>query len=280
MTNDEYHANTSRISKSGLDLINRSPLHYYANYLDPNRPPRKTTDAFTLGSLFHKLTLEPDTFANEYMVLPPNAPSYPTAAQWNAKNPSLESVKAMEFWRGIESTYKGVTIIDREQMDIASRMRDSVMNNASAAHLLSSGRAERSVMFTEPDTGAPCKCRPDWETSSDIIVDLKSTIDASPDEFGRSAYNYRYRVQAAFYIDGLNIDAGFEKIKHFVFIAIEKTPPYGVAVYFIDQEAIDLGRRDYLRNCATYVECLKNGTWPGYSNEVQGLRIPTYAYRK
>ena len=34
MTNDDYHADTSAISASGLKLFMRSPAHYYAAYLD------------------------------------------------------------------------------------------------------------------------------------------------------------------------------------------------------------------------------------------------------
>ena len=34
MTNEDYHADTSAISASGLKLFMRSPAHYYAAYLD------------------------------------------------------------------------------------------------------------------------------------------------------------------------------------------------------------------------------------------------------
>lgn len=281
MDNQQYHADTSRISKSGLDLINRSPLHYWQKYLAPDKPEHKQTPALLAGSIFHKLTLEPETFAKEYLVLPPNAPAYPTDAVWKAKNPSAESSKAMEFWRTIARTYPNVQIISQEEKDTASRMRDAVMKHPFARQLFEMGGvAERTVLFNENETGAPCKCRPDFETKEDIVVDLKSTIDASPDEFGRSAYNYRYYVQAPFYLDGINAEAGREKVRHFVFVACEKVPPYGVGVYFIDREAIELGRRDYVRDCATFVACKETNHWPGYGNEAQALRIPTWAYRK
>ena len=40
MTNEDYHADTSAISASGLKLFMRSPAHYYAAYLGPNRADR------------------------------------------------------------------------------------------------------------------------------------------------------------------------------------------------------------------------------------------------
>jgi len=41
MNNEQYHADTSAISASGLKLFARSPAHYYAAYLDPQRPERQ-----------------------------------------------------------------------------------------------------------------------------------------------------------------------------------------------------------------------------------------------
>jgi hypothetical protein len=71
LSNEEYHADTSAISKSGLDLVHRSPAHYYAAKLDPDRPAeKKDTPALRFGRAFHTLVLEPDLFFQEYAVLP------------------------------------------------------------------------------------------------------------------------------------------------------------------------------------------------------------------
>lgn len=65
MTNAEYHADPA-ISKSDLDLINRSPSYY--KYVKGN--PRVQTAAMLLGSAVHKLVLEPEDFGEEYAVAP------------------------------------------------------------------------------------------------------------------------------------------------------------------------------------------------------------------
>jgi len=53
MNNEQYHADTSAISASGLKLFARSPAHYYAAYLDPQRPERQPTAAMKLGTATH-----------------------------------------------------------------------------------------------------------------------------------------------------------------------------------------------------------------------------------
>jgi hypothetical protein len=281
MDNQSYHADTTRISKSGLDQIARSPAHYWQNYLAPDRPKRKQTPALLIGSVFHKLTLEPETFKQEYLVEPDNAPNRPTELQLFAENPSAKTRQAIDFWGRLEATYPEHQVISRDVFDTAQRMRDAVMKHPAARELFAiGGTAERTVLFTEPVSGAPCKCRPDYETKEDIVLDLKSTIDASPAEFGRSAYNYRYHVQAPFYLDGINAEAGFRKVNDFVFIACEKEPPFGVGVYFADKAALELGREAYIADCETYMECLRTGQWPAYSPGILGLQIPSWAYRR
>lgn len=51
---------------SDLDLINRSPAYY--RYVKEN--PKEQTLAMLLGSVFHKLVPEPETFTAEYAVCP------------------------------------------------------------------------------------------------------------------------------------------------------------------------------------------------------------------
>ena len=70
MTNEDYHADTSAISASGLKLFMRSPAHYYATYLDPNRIERSPTPAMRVGTATHCAILEPERFSAEYIALP------------------------------------------------------------------------------------------------------------------------------------------------------------------------------------------------------------------
>lgn len=280
MDNETYHHDTSRISKSGLDKIAQSPAHYYYHYLSPERPPHVETDALLMGSVFHKLTLEPEDFGKKYMLLPPGAPDYPAARSINAKVQSEETAKALKFYEDLAIAYPGIQIISTEMWDTAHRMRDAVHAHSFARALISEGEAERTVLFDDPVTGAPCKCRPDWMRRDDVVVDMKSTTDASPEAFGRSSFNYRYHVQAPFYVDGINLEFGYERVKHFVFIAVEKTPPYGVGVYFAPPEVMELGRAEYRRNLATYVACKESGRWPAYSEDPTALLLPGWAFRR
>ena len=71
LTNKQYHARPE-ISKSDLDLLARSPLHFKMK----NELRSEPTKALLLGSAVHKLVLEPADFSNEFSVEPDvdNAP--------------------------------------------------------------------------------------------------------------------------------------------------------------------------------------------------------------
>jgi len=69
LTNAEYHARPE-VSKSGLDQIRRSPLHYWNRYLNPDRIIEPPTLAMVIGSALHARVLEPHLYDDEYMAAP------------------------------------------------------------------------------------------------------------------------------------------------------------------------------------------------------------------
>jgi exodeoxyribonuclease VIII len=119
--------------------------------------------------------------------------------------------------------------------------------------------------------------RADKIADAGYIIDVKTTQDAGSAAFGRSAFNYRYDVQGAFYTDGA--ESNGLVVDAFCFIAIEKDPPYAVAVYFLDSKDVALGRQRYKTNLIKYQECVAAGQWPCYPNEAQPIQLPQWALK-
>jgi len=260
MENADYHAHPA-ISKSHLDLIARSPLHYWARYIDPNRVPTEPTDAMRLGTAVHTLTLEADQFEARYAVVPAVDRRYKAGK---------------EAWAKFQSEAGGRELIDADDRAIISRMAESVWRHPAAAMLLHwQGKAETTHMWTDPTTGAECKCRPDWLTNDgNLIIDLKTTEDARSG-FQRSVANYRYHCQASWSLDGVEAATGHRPAQ-FIFICVEKKPPYAVAVYAADAEMIQIGAETAARDLARLVECKASNTWPGYSDQIEPLSLPAW----
>lgn len=184
----------------------------------------------------------------------------------------------LEEW---QQNNPGRIVLSPEQWDQLHAMAAAVHAHPAAGALLTSvpGEAEKSVYWNDPTTGVLCRCRPDWWREDDVLVDLKTTDDASPEVFAKSMANWRYDVQDPFYTDGVKIATG-RNVKAFVFIAVEKKPPYAVGVYVLDSASREIGRAMYQQDLKVYAECLANDNWPGYGDKIQTINMPAWHANK
>lgn len=293
--NVEYHSGPG-ISKSGLDLIHRSPLHYHAIVSEPDHAVPTPDQQF--GTDFHELLLEPDLFDDTH-VLPFEPPEGALATVEDlqmvlreagekisgAKSDLIERVKAIrpdavilaELRQQYAITNAGRRILQPDAWERLQAMRASVLAHPAASALLTGcpGKAELSVYWNDPITGVLCRCRPDWWRDDDLLVDLKTTTDASPEGFARSIATWRYDIQDPFYSDGIELATG-RRPRGFVFVAVEKQPPFAVGVYRLDEDSVELGRAQYRADLDRYAECVQADDWPGYGDRIQAISVPRW----
>lgn len=277
-----YHA-THAMSAGGLKRMRQSPAHFFGMQLDPNRPPPgDPTAAMKNGTLVHCCTFEPDEVDRRYVVLPDDAPKRPTEAQRNAAKPSSATLDAIDWWARFEATHPGAEVIDRGQLEAAQRQAAAIRALPEVGALLREGSGEDSVFWIDQETGLLCKCRPDWTSPAGdgvILVDGKTTSDASPQGFSRSVWNLDYHLQAAWYSDGYEAATG-KRVHGFVFATAENTWPHIGAAYMLDDEVLDWARRENRRLLNLYAECVRTGVWPGYQQTIQPLTLPAWAMKE
>jgi exodeoxyribonuclease VIII len=268
---DQYHADPGTVSKSGLDLIARTPLHYWAAHLDPDRPEREDSPAFIEGSALHALELEGrEVFGRQFAVAPRvDRRTKQGKADWQA-------------WADLHATH---TILTDAQAANVEAMHAGLQRHEGARRYLDAdGDAEVSIYWTDPGTGVACRCRPDKiveipGTDQCVLVDLKTTRDGLDDEtITRTMARYRYHVQAAWYVDGARA-AGLA-VRAFVFVFVEKSRPHGARVVTMCEDSITCGRILYRENLETYAECLASAQWPGYSTATETVSIPSWEMRR
>ncbi len=256
LSNPDYHRHKA-ISKSKLDLIEKSPAHYWARYEDPNREEPEPTKAMVIGSAFHTYVLEHEKFSSEYVV----APSF-----------NKRTKQGKEDFAAFVEQSKGKTALLPEEMDKIIKMAQSVRNHPSASKLLElKGKAEQTFMWKDNFTNLECKCRPDWHLPEQgLVVDLKTTEDASPDGFSRSIHKFRYHCQSAWYLRGT------PEAEAFIFIAVEKTPPFAVVCYQADAAMVAAGQRAVDKNLNLLASCMRVNVWPSYSSTIETLSLPRW----
>ena len=244
----QYHA-TDAVSASLLKQIQRSPAHARA-YLQQQQEP---TPAMLFGTAFHTCVLESERFNDEYAVFEGDK----RTKEGKANYERLVS--------------EGKTIITATDYATITAMASAIGDHPAASKLVrGDGQTEVSMFWEDEDTGLQCKCRPDiWiaQGRGSVIVDIKTTEDASPEGFARSIQSYGYGIQAAHYLAGSGADA-------FIFVAVEKKEPYAVAVYQLDALSLEISemkRRDMLQ---LWASCRESDSFPAYSDECQLISLP------
>lgn len=269
-----YQRRLDEANASGLKQMLRSPAHFHHYVTNPDDD--KQSPALTFGRALHCAVLEPDVFAKRYVVLPADAPSYPSRRQWEAKNPSIDSVRAMDWWREFEGVNAGAERLSAADHDKVRRMADSAMSHPVARGLLVGGDREMTFRWQDEETGIACKSRADLYASGEFLMDLKSCRDASPEGFARAVTTYQYGLQAAHYLDGIRCNG--DAIKWFVFLAVESTEPFVCQPYILDAQAETLGFNQRRKAITRQAECLRTGQWHGYSQQLEELRLPAFAF--
>lgn len=250
MTNADYHA-LPALSASGLKELQKSPAHYRTACLIA----REETPAMRLGTAVHCAVLEPERFVAEYVGV----------------NLDLRTKggKAMRD----EILAAGQTVLTPDDYTTVMQMRDAVLAHPTAGALFRDGRSEVSVFATLDDV--PCKCRPDWLRDDGLIVDLKTAITAHPRDFGRTVANYGYHLQQHHYLR-VCLSAGIA-VTRFLFVAVEKLPPFGVSVHLLDDAAIALAANQHDRLLELYRRCRDANHWPCYPDDICITSLPAWA---
>ena len=126
---------------------------------------------------------------------------------------------------------------------VISEMAKAIDKNVLCKALLS-GEKEVPYFWTDELTGEQCKCRDCITKIEDTtyIVDLKTCDNAETSKFRNKAIGYH--VQVAMYMENCNIGGDCA----FVFIAIEKKPPYSINILLADDYLIQYGYAIHITN--------------------------------
>ena len=259
MTEKEYRQHPA-ISRSQLFKLRESP-EKFRYYMDNPEPP---TPALVFGQLLHAMVLQPETLNRDFAVMP---------------TIDRRTKAGKEEFAAFEENSKGKTVVTAEMFETAVEMCGKLLDNEYVKKLLD-GEREKPFFWVDELTQEECKCRVDCLTSingMDIIVDLKTAESADTDTFMRHAIKYGYNLQAAMYGEGVKANTGKEHA--FVFIVIEKKPPYAINIMQADK-AFTLHGFDLFRELiGTYHECKQSGNWYGYlgkHNIINNLPLPAY----
>lgn len=254
LSNEQYHASEG-VSRSTLwTMHTKTAAHArFATH--------EETEAMAFGTAVHMGVLQPSIFGHHYGRLP------------NGHNGTTKAGK--EAKAEIEAA--GLIALKSDKYDSIISMREKLWREPLISKALTGAMFEHSAYWNDATTNVLCKVRPDaYNPDLKIMIDLKTTEDASSKGFAKSIANYGYHFQQAWYRDGW-AKAGGGAVEAFIFIAIEKEQPLAYSIFELDAESEEVGRAAYKQALLNYAKCREENVWPSYPSGVQQISLPIWA---
>lgn len=257
-----YHAH-SALSSTGARQLLQAPARF-AHWMR-NKPPHKK--AYDVGSAVHAKVLGTGW---DVVEIPDRLLSGP--------NRAISSVAA-KWWVEMARASNAIPLKAHEIAEVDA-MAESVLANAMARVMFEQeGDAELSVFSRDAETGIEQRCRFDYLGTGSgrrFAVDLKTKHGlATPVKFSKTVAELGYHVQVGHYLDTLAAAGG--EVDQFVFVVVEKEPPYLTATYVLGREYLEMGYAGAAEARRRFAAGIESGDWPGYPQELQIAIPPNWA---
>lgn len=267
------------LSKSGTDVLRRSPADYRAQFLQLDLI-RETTDAMEYGTMTHSLLFEnrrdwhtrPETYLGRESA---KKDSPVIEKSWNANSNTCREWLAEHADKPVLSAVEG-----RELEQFVSYIKE----HRHAKQLLAMQQhAEVSMFAREKTYGKIIKCRADslWIDQGQVFfADLKTTKDASTRAISRTILDRRYHAQAAMHkmiteLLGHYEWGGF----YLIFAESGKSPKCNVRK--LADQAIEKGREEIEADIDLLARCTRGNDWPEWADSeehVGHVDLPEWIY--
>lgn len=241
----EYHA-LPGLASTGIKNMLKSPAHYQHSLKH-----RTEKAVFDVGHAAHAKILGVGlgvvTYPDEHLTPSGNVSTKATTVEW-AKDQRAE----------------GLVPVAPNEVRAVEAMAEAVLAHPEARRLFEGGNPEVSLLWDDPQTGVRLRGRIDYLHDRERAVDLKTTRNADPREFARTAVNLGYAEQAVHYMNGLKATVAGPAAPWFTHVLVEKEPPYLVSVVELDDVFLFIAAQRVRQAIDKYAACLAANEWPGF----------------
>lgn len=268
ITIDDYHANETHISATQVKYAKKSLrlMDWYRRGLIK----QEDKPAFGFGNAFELALLDKNEFAQRVAIMPDSKWVEGAMAVKDYSNPRNSSFyqSAKEEWA---ANNKGKYVIldkgEKESWEAIQHMLDSVYQDSVIQKLIENTEYQLSIFWTDPETGLKLKTRPDiCKRKKNVIVNVKTVNDGSPESFARECAKWDYPIQAAIEMQGCLKSGLMEKIDNYFWLVLEKEPPYNATIYEFAEKDIEMFT-DRVQYYFTKIrQAQKQNLWPGYTD--------------
>lgn len=206
ITDEEYFA-LKAISASQIKQFDKGAYWFWkTSPFNDNRPKEEKTDALVFGKLCHCLLLEPEEVKERFAIA------------------DFGKTRRNKKYDDAILANPGKEVVSEEEVDRARGMISQIKNHKLASAILDGATAEMPYVWTDEETGLPCKCKIDAIKRTKaglVVIDYKTA--RSIEDVIKYAQKTQYAIQAEFYKMAVKNRFGEEPVE-FVFIIQSNQP--------------------------------------------------------
>ena len=223
--NNEYHRGElgHLLSSSDMKVLYRkSGAHLEVKKYQPNHE----TPLMAIGTAFHAFMLEPDEFDKDYVIIPEFEPTEvdkktgeikPKTSGWKRTNDYKDQVTAFQ------KKHAGLKILTEEEYSQLLSMRASMAKSIMFKEYFQDAPGYNEATYVDGRFKVRCDriCEVDGKT---VIIDIKTTDDATPEAFKKKMLQMDYDLSAVMYLD-------IAKADEFIWVVQEREAPFACCWY-------------------------------------------------
>jgi hypothetical protein len=274
---DEYHADKDWYSSTGLKRAKKS-LKLFKMYQDGYFDNDKKA-SFDFGNAFELSLLSPDEFM--YKV----ACDGEIIMKIRNENPNSKSPRATteyKNWYQLNESKYIIPYEGKESFETIQVMLDSCYQDAVIQKLIKGIEYNYSLFWIDKN-GLQLKTRPDFcKIKKNIIVNLKTATDGSPEAFTKDMAKYDYPFQACMEITGA-VSTGFmPKVDNYFWLVCEKEPPFSATIYEFTKDDQKWCMDEFNYTLGLVARAKETNLYPSYSQRADNkygiidARIPLW----
>ena len=185
-------------------------------------------------------------------------------------------------YKSMQESMPEKTILTAPEVEMIVGMNEAIENHPVARELIKEGEPETSLYWSEEIEGKRIYLKSKIDNlkhKKSILVDLKTTSDASPREFPKDMARYGTGKQMAFYQRACR--ACLKDWYSPVVVAVEKKPPFLVGIYTLDEESQNLCRNwvdEKLGEYSRWLQEPEDKRRVGYDPKIHEVSLPRWAF--
>jgi len=260
---EDYLASDA-IGSSQLKQIMRTPRDYKFSL----KAKKKETSAQAKGTLYHSYMLERDLYKAEHMIQPED---------WGSLSENPGRKKWAEF--KAKAKLAGKTPVKFKDAQDLLLLDDVIESHAVVKEILATHKAE--VSFYGEIDGIKLKSREDlWSEADGTVWDVKTTSkDLDDKSLAKVIFDCGYHFSAAHHIKVMSLCGYDVKSWGWIFVSTASSCPH-IVVKKASRELLEYGETDFEYALQLLKECSESGAWPGYSEQITEIGLPSWAERR